>query len=123
MNFFQTIKQVLDHMGLNRSQSIEKFQNINAKILFALFFVCLFTSVLFLLASVLFFLLEAKTFREYADSFYMSTTLLSGFPNIVMIILRVEKLFKMFNTFETAILKRKSISRKSIIILYLKHFN
>lgn len=109
MKIFQIAIKVLDHLGLNRYQLFEKIQNINAKTLLAVFFVCQFT-----VASVLFFALEAKTFREYADSFYISTTLLAGTPNIVLIILRVEKLFKMFNTFETVILKRKSIIRMCI---------
>lgn len=102
MKIFQIAKKVLDHLGLKRSQVFEKVQNINVKTLLAVFFIFQFTA-----ASVLFFALEAKTFREYADSFYMSTTLLAATPNIVLIILRVEKIFKMFNTFETAIPKRK----------------
>lgn len=107
MKLFQTTIKVLAHFGLHRSKAFETIKNINIKTTVSLFFLCQFTT-----SSVVFFVFKARSYREYADSFYMTTTLLCGGANIVMLVLRADHLFTMFATYENAVQKRKYMHRK-----------
>lgn len=67
----------------------------------------LFISGLYALLAVLFLLIDAKTFTEYADSFYLIATTIFCPVIFNAIVLKTPEVFDLINSFEEIIQKRK----------------
>lgn len=105
MKIFQAIILNISNVGIIWPQKHKKHP-FNAKNLTILFNLGLY-SVL----AVLFLLLEAETFSEYADSFYLIVTNIFCAVLFATTIWKTPKIFELITSFETIIQKRGSNCR------------
>lgn len=90
-------------VGLHEAQAFEKNQHwLNVKVFVALFFIGQFA-----ISSTIYLFIEANTFNEYANSFYLSVTLTTFFTTDSLFIWKAEQIFNMMANFHIAIQKRK----------------
>lgn len=102
MKIFQTTIKHYKWLGVSAPQKFEKNQQINFKIVFALFFY--FQNVASIIA---YFLIKAKSFEEYIDSFFFILFALSLFIILLIIIWNKDRLFKLFDKLQKAMDKRE----------------
>lgn len=105
MKIFQTFIINLRTAGIYWPQKYQThpFNGKNIAILFNL--------GLFIVLAMVFILLEAETFSEYADSFYLIATTIFCEVMFVVTIWKTPKFFQLINDFETLIQKRESNAR------------
>lgn len=106
MKLFLRFKNVCKNFGLHETQPFEKNQHwLNVKA-----FVVLFFTGQFVLSSMAYLVIEANTFREYANSFYLSTSFTATFIIGILFIWKAEQIFNVITNFEIAIQKRKCVT-------------
>lgn len=92
-------------VGLHESQSFEKNQHwFNVKVIMSLLLIDQF-----LLSIVAYLVMEASNFSEYANSIYLTTTLIAVIVVTALFIWKADQIFKLITNFETAIQKCKSL--------------
>lgn len=99
---FQTILKQFESLGNYRVQAFQKAQRFNVKIAAIIFLFFTFT-----VSSVLFLVIEANSSKDYADSFYLSTTTVSGSLAVVIVIWNADKFYSLCDKFQNTIQKRK----------------
>lgn len=113
MKLFQSVQKYYRTLGVYAPQSNQNyaFNWRNLVVLFALTQGFIFTMA--------FCLLQAKTVREYGDSFYVSVTEFADAIYFLSNIWKMRKFFKLIEQFENFIEKSKSKN----VILHLKTKN
>lgn len=93
---FKTIRKVSDlYLGLSVSEKCEKLQRLNIRSLS-----CMFFMFQFFFSSLIFFLAEAKTPDEIANSFYIYMTMITMLTATIIFIVKSKKIFCMIGNFE-----------------------
>lgn len=100
MKFFQLIQTNCKLLGIDASKRNDRF---NARNLIAQFMIFQF---LFFTGAYLLF--KAKSFREYADCFYASSTLVGVSINFMYVSWNMAKMFELIESIESFIEKRES---------------
>lgn len=98
MQIFQRLKSYWRLFGI---QPIKE-STFNSRNVTVLLILCQFS-----LSAVTFFIFRAKTFREYAESFYVLTTAAINSFGAVTIILKAASVYRLIENFEKTIEDRK----------------
>lgn len=101
MKIFQYVQKLYGVLGIHRSNS-NKNNTWNRRKVLTYFMLVQFTGT-----SIIFFLFQAKTFKEYADSFYISATASLKVCTYTVSLWKMPKVFKLIDNFENFIQKRK----------------
>lgn len=101
MDIFQFIQKPFGILGIHRSQPNQKNSRNSRKTLTYLILVH------FSIMPIVFFLVQAKTFREYADSFYISATASLKVCTFTVSLWKISTIFKFIDNVNSAIQKRK----------------
>lgn len=101
MIFFQLIRKILRILGIKKSNFSDK-NMWNWRKLFGLFLIGFFD-----IFAWAFFLIDANTFTEYADSFYTSSNFLFAFFLYASFSYNAEKMFNLISDFDNAAKKRQ----------------
>lgn len=102
MKILKLMQKYYEVLGIIPPNKSGKFQSFNFKTLLAIFFY-----VQHCIASSAFLLIEAKTIREFAESFFWCETMVTSFFNAFIIILKGGEMFYMIRNFENTIEKRE----------------
>lgn len=101
MKIFQTLAKLFENVGISVRQAFgENLLNKKNVIVFCLL-------IVFSTLTTAFFLFEAKTFREYAESFYISVSMIMISVCFALFIWKTVKIFELIVTIETIIQHRK----------------
>lgn len=115
MKFFQLFRKKLVALGIEPHQPLQKnhfmFVLLRRLLIFSLF-------VLWIIFSTVFLIYEAKKLGEYSDSAYISISLICYVLMLATTAWKLEKLFKLFESFEDLIKKRKIF----LLFFCLTHF-
>lgn len=105
MKIFQLFRKNLAALGIEPHQPLQKnhfiFMLLRRLLIFSLF-------VLWIIFSTGFLIYEAKKLGEYSDSAYVSISLICYVLMVATTTWKLEKLFKLFESFEDLIKKRKT---------------
>lgn len=101
MKLFQTVQKFFQLLGL--SPKSDESYSLNAKNVLVLFI-----QIEGFVFTAAFGIFQAKTMREYGDSFYQSVTELSAAINLLNFIGQINSLYNFIETFEGIIAKSKS---------------
>lgn len=101
MKVFLTLKDHIEFLTGYNVETVQKSQRLNVRIV-----MYLILTTTFWVPSLMFTLFKAKTFQEYADSFYVSTTSFCGCTIPGFLIWNIEKLYTFCENFDAAIQKR-----------------
>lgn len=100
MKIFQLLKKPFGVLGIHPPKSFDE-NPITLRRLITLFILIQFS-----IASIVFFLFEATTFIEYADSFYISATAMLKVCVFSAILWKLIKIFELIENFEEIIQNR-----------------
>lgn len=106
MKFFQSIRKVFASVGIYKPQPLQK-NPISVRSALRLLCLALFSSLTFA-----FFVYEAKTLLEFAESFYIFATSTFLFSILSTYILKTPKIFELLDSMEIEIEERKMIETK-----------
>lgn len=87
MQIFQSIQKHFATLGIAKSQITQKYL-LNVKNVLGWFMLWQYTC-----STSAFFLFEAITFREYAESYYISSTVFGATLNCTYVVLKVAEVF------------------------------
>lgn len=117
IKLFQILQKPFAILGISDPQKSQRHQ-FNARN-----FVCLLFLGLYTILTGLFFLVEAETFEEYADSFYASFSMATIFFTCSSTMSDVVEIYELTSGFEALIQKREpnsSVNDDEIIDLFRK---
>lgn len=101
MKFFQEIQKPLSNLGIDQKSSLQNKVLTSRNVLVLL----LSTQFLFFLMAFLF--IDAKTLREYTDSFYICSSVFLNYFMFISFVKNAQKLFDLINGFESISIERK----------------
>lgn len=101
MKIFQYVQKLYGVLGIHQPNA-NKNNTWNRRKVLTYFMLVQLTGT-----SIIFFLFEAKTFKEYADSFYISATASLKVCTYTVSLWKMPKVFKLIDNFQNFIQKRK----------------
>lgn len=101
MKIFISIQKYFESLGVTNTQLLEK------SVLNSMNSLGLFNIWLFSLLTGSFLLFKAETFGDFADTYYVFSTVLGAAINYTYVVIEMPKLFKLMQNMETLIGKRK----------------
>lgn len=101
MKLFQLIEKPFDILGIYPPKHPDESPLTIRR------FITLLILLQFSILALIFFLFEAATFREYADSFYVSATAMLKVCNYTVILCKLTKIFGLIQRFELVIHTRE----------------
>lgn len=99
MKFFQLIQTNFKLIGIDASKRNERFNARNSFAQFMIFQLLFFTSA--------YLLFKAESYREYADCYYISSTILGVCINFSMVSWNMAKMFELIESVESFTQKSK----------------
>lgn len=99
MKFFQLILTKFELVGIDASKRNDRFNPRNLYARLMIFQFLFFTGA--------YLLFKVESFREYADCFYVSTSIVGGFINFSLISWNMAKMFELIESIEDFIQKRE----------------
>lgn len=101
MKIYQSLQKHFEILGVNKVQ-LRQATVFNLKNVFGLF---VFVQNTILTCAYLLF--KCETFAEYADSYYISSTVFGATINYIYVVVNMKKVFDVIRTLECIIEKRK----------------
>lgn len=101
MKIFISIQKYFESLGVTNTQLLEK------SVLNSMNSLGLFNIWLFSILTGSFLLFKAETFGDFADTYYVFSTVLGAAINYTYVVIEMPKLFKLIQNMEILIGKRK----------------
>lgn len=115
MKMFELVRANFGFVGIERLQQFKKYHSTSAYLKNCLIFAAFFLWSIF---SMVFFLFEAVNFQEYAESLYLTLTIMENMLIYTVLLRKGRNIFKVMDDFESVLENRELIFLKTILIWF-----